>query len=151
MKKTVLLAAVASVAFLLAGCQTPPTKQQTGAVIGGAAGGVIGSQIGGGRGRTAAIIAGTLAGAAIGGSVGRTMDQVDRQQVSHTLEHNPDHRASTWQNPNTGYQYQATPTRTYQAHGQDCREYQVQTTMNGQPETVNGTACRDAQGRWVNQ
>lgn len=76
---------------------------------------------------------------------------MDRQQVSHTLEHNPDQRASTWQNPNTGYEYRATPTRTYRSDGRDCREYEVEATMNGQPETVTGTACRDDQGRWVNQ
>ncbi|WP_231362666.1 MULTISPECIES: RT0821/Lpp0805 family surface protein [unclassified Thioalkalivibrio] len=133
---------------LLAGCQTV-SKQQTGALIGGAAGGVIGSQIGGGRGRTAAIIAGTLAGAAVGGSVGRSMDDVDRMRVSRTLETVPDRQSSTWRNPNTGHQYHATPTRTYRSSGQDCREYQVQATMDGYPETINGTACRDASGRWV--
>ncbi|WP_369699369.1 RT0821/Lpp0805 family surface protein [Thioalkalivibrio sp. ALJT] len=136
-----------SVAFL-AGCQTA-SKQQTGAVIGGAAGGVIGSQIGGGRGRTAAIIAGTLAGAAIGGSVGRSMDDVDRMRVSRTLETTPDHQASTWRNPNTGHEYRATPTRTYRSAGKDCREYQVQATIEGRPETITGTACRDESGRWV--
>ncbi len=149
MSKILMMLALAGAVALLAGCQTI-SKQQTGALIGGAAGGAIGSQIGGGRGRTAAIIAGTLAGAAIGGSVGRSMDDVDRMRVSRTLETVPDRQSSTWRNPNTGHQYQATPTRTYRSSGQDCREYQVQATMDGYPETITGTACRDASGRWVN-
>ncbi len=143
---TVLFVAVA--VALLAGCQAV-TKEQTGAVLGGAAGGVIGNQIGGGSGRTAAIIVGTLAGAAVGGAVGRSMDKVDRMQVSRTLEMQPDHRPSTWRNPNTDQRYEARPTRTFRSAGRDCRDYQVQAFIDGNPETVTGTACREADGRWV--
>ncbi|EHQ52855.1 17 kDa surface antigen [Ectothiorhodospira sp. PHS-1] len=145
------IAAIMGAAVLVGGCATGPTQEQTGAVIGGALGGVIGSQVGAGRGRTAAIIAGTLAGAVVGGSVGRTMDEVDRMNVSRALETSPDNRPVAWRNPNTGHSFQATPTRTYQASGQDCREYTVIGNIDGSRETITGVACRDAQGRWINQ
>lgn len=135
----------------LAGCATPATQEQMGTVIGGALGGILGSQVGSGRGQTAAIVAGTLAGAFIGSSVGRSMDQVDQQRIQSTLETAPDRQTVVWRNPNTGHTYQATPIRTFQVSGQDCREYRVFGEIDGSAETITGIACRDAQGRWVNQ
>jgi len=148
--KTLIALGAASL-LALSGCATGPTQEQTGAVVGGALGGLLGAQVGGGRGTTAAIIAGTLAGAAIGGSIGRTMDTVDRGQLAGALEQTPDNRSVAWQNPNTGAQYQVTPQRTFRSGGRDCREYTMLAYLNGQPEEVTGVACRDAQGRWVNQ
>jgi surface antigen len=105
----------------LAGCENPPTRQQTGAVLGGVIGGVIGSEVGH-RG-TAATIIGTLAGAAIGASIGRTMDESDRRRTAHVLEHTPVGHAGHWVNPDTGAAYRVTPTRTFDHHGTPCREY----------------------------
>jgi surface antigen len=143
--------AVAVLTLSLGACAAPPTHEQSGAVVGGVLGGLLGTQVGSGTGRTAAIIAGTLAGAAIGGAIGRSMDVTDRQRVYNTLETVPDNRTVAWVNPNTNNQFQATPVRTFQASGQDCREYRVYGEIDGRPETIVGTACRDAQGRWINQ
>lgn len=150
--KILPMVATVVLALSLGACATaPPSQQQTGAVVGGVLGGLLGTQVGGGRGTTAAVIAGTLAGAAIGGAVGRNMDANDHRHVQRTLETAPDSRAVAWSNPNTGAQYQATPTRTFQSAGQDCREYKIFGDISGQAETITGIACRDAQGRWVNQ
>jgi len=135
----------------LGACAQQPTQEQTGAVVGGVVGGLLGTQVGSGRGTTAAIIAGTLGGALIGGALGRNMDELDRMRVSQTLERSPDRQTVAWTNPNTGYHYETTPIRTFQSAGRDCREYEVQATMGGRPETIVGTACRDANGRWINQ
>lgn len=142
--------AIGILALSLGACAAPPSNQQSGAVVGGVLGGLLGTQVGSGTGQTAAIIAGTLAGAAIGGAIGRSMDATDRRQVYSTLETAPDNRSVAWVNPNTNNQFQATPVRTFQASGQDCREYRVQGQIDGRPETIVGTACRDAQGRWIN-
>jgi surface antigen len=143
--------AIAVLSLTLGACATGPTQEQTGAVVGGALGGLLGAQVGGGRGTTAAIIAGTLAGAMIGGAVGRSMDEQDRMQVSQTLETVPDNRTVAWTNPNTGQQFQTTPVNTFQSAGLDCRDYEVEAFIDGQREVIRGTACRDSQGRWVNQ
>lgn len=134
---------------MLAGCQTNPTQQQTGAAIGGVLGGVLGAQVGKGKGRTAATIAGTLAGAYIGGAIGRSMDETDRMKANQALETSRTSQPVSWQNPDTGASYTVTPTRTYQADsGTYCREYTTEAVIGGKREIVYGTACRQPDGSW---
>ena len=146
MKK--LYVAIVSCALALSACQSPPTKEQTGMVIGGVLGGVLGHQIGGGTGQTVATIVGTLAGAAIGGSVGRSMDETDRLKTAHTLETVRTGVSSQWKNPDTGNEYRVTPTRTYESAKGPCREYTVDATIAGKPDEIYGTACRQPDGSW---
>jgi len=137
---------------LFSGCATQRGEQeQAGMIIGGLLGGALGSQIGGGDGRTAAIIAGTLAGAAIGGSVGRTMDDVDRANTAGALETVRTGVSSRWQNPDSGYSYSVTPTRTYESASGPCREYTIDALVSGREERIVGTACRESDGSWVVQ
>jgi len=135
-------------AALMAGCATTGPREETGMVIGGVLGGVLGHQVGGGRGRTAATIIGTIAGVAIGGSIGRTMDDVDRMRVAATLETTRTGVATTWQNPDTGYDYRMVPTRTYESTEGPCREYTLDAQIGGRTEQVYGTACRQPDGSW---
>lgn len=138
-------------ALILSACETPPTKQQAGMVIGGVLGGVLGAQVGRGDGRTAAIIVGTLAGAAVGGAVGRSMDDTDRLKTAHALESVRTGVPSTWRNPDTSHEYSVTPTKTYDSAGSPCREYTVDAVIGGKNETVYGTACRQSDGSWKAQ
>ena len=135
-------------AVLGAGCAYPPTKEQTGMVIGGLIGGLGGSQFGGGDGRTAAIIIGTMAGAVIGGAIGRSMDETDQLKAAQTMETVRTGVSSSWQNPDTGNTYVVTPTRTYDTAEGPCREYTMDATIGGRPEQVYGTACRQPDGSW---
>jgi len=147
MKRVVAL--MVSTAILgSAGCTAPPTKEQTGTVIGGALGGVLGSQVGSGRGKTAATIVGAIAGGLIGGSIGRYMDQQDQQRVAYALEANRTNQPTSWHNPDTGYDYTVTPTNTYQSAEGPCREYSTDAVIDGRRETVYGTACRQSDGSW---
>jgi surface antigen len=135
-------------AYVATACTAPPTKEQTGMVIGGVLGGVLGSEVGRGHSRTAAIILGTIAGAAVGGTVGRSMDETDRLKTSAALESVRTGVPSTWRNPDTGYQYSVTPTKTYDSAAGPCREYTVDALIGGKKETVYGSACRQADGSW---
>ena len=148
MRIRAITAAVSISVILVAGCATPPNKEQTGMLIGGALGGILGSHIGGGSGRTAAIIVGTLAGAAIGGSVGHSMDETDRLKAASTLETVRTGVSSEWRNPDTGNEFMMTPTRTYQTSEGPCREYTMDATIGGNTEQVHGKACRQADGSW---
>lgn len=150
MKRVVALSLAAILTIgSLAGCQTPPTQEQTGQAVGGILGGVLGSQVGKGKGRTAAIIAGTLAGAYIGGAIGKNMDESDRMKTTQTLEYNRSNQPTTWTNPDTRSTYTVTPTRTYNtSSGQPCREYATEAIIDGKRETVYGTACRQPDGSW---
>lgn len=132
----------------LTACQQNPTKQDTGAVIGGVAGGILGSQVGGGRGRDIAIVAGTLLGAALGGSIGQSMDKSDELQAQSALERSRDNQSVAWTNPNTNVEYEVVPTRTYRNAGTDCREFATTAVINGERNTVYGTACRQPDGSW---
>lgn len=135
-------------ALALAACENPPTKQEVGAVSGAVIGGVVGSTIGGGTGRTVAIIAGTVAGAVIGGKIGSKMDEADKMKAAQALESTPTGQHSTWTNPDTGTKYTMTPTNTYEASGTPCRDFTVDANVDGKPEKVSGTACRQSDGSW---
>jgi surface antigen len=142
------LATLFATTLLLAACQTPPTQQQTGTVVGGVLGGVIGSQVGRGGGRTAATVIGTLVGAALGGAVGRSMDDTDRLKTAQALETARTGQSRTWTNPDTRATYTVTPTRTRETAAGPCREYTVDARIDGQAEKVYGQACRQADGSW---
>ena len=132
---------------LLPGCETT-THAQQGEVIGGVVGGVLGAQVGEGSGKTAAIIIGTLAGSMIGRHIGESMDETDRMKTANSLNNARTGQPTTWVNPDTGYEYTMTPTKTYDAGTGPCREYTMDATIGGQTEQIYGTACRQPDGAW---
>lgn len=135
----------------LGGCaanNTGRANEQAGVVIGAIAGGLLGSTMGKGSGKTAAIMAGTVAGAIIGGRIGQSMDATDRLKTNNVLETVPDNRSTTWHNPNSGYEYTVTPTKTVEYEEGPCREYVVKAKIGGKLEDVYGTACRQPDGSW---
>jgi surface antigen len=150
MKSVLALSAALLVA---AGCTNGPgPKEMGGAVIGGAAGGLIGSQIGSGTGQLVATAAGVFLGAWLGSEIGRSLDENDRREAERSaqaaLEGNPDGRATTWQNPNSGHSGSTTPTRTYETADGPCREYTTSVVIDGKTQTAHGTACREPDGTW---
>lgn len=132
----------------LAGCQTQPTQEQGGMVVGGILGGVLGSQVGEGSGRTVATVVGTMVGAMIGGTVGRSMDEQDRMKTSMALENVRTGVPTQWRNPDTGNAYTVVPTSTYETAEGPCRDYTVDAVVNGKKERVTGKACRQPDGTW---
>ncbi|WP_028879507.1 RT0821/Lpp0805 family surface protein [Terasakiella pusilla] len=146
-------AALLSVAILSA-CAQNNQKETIGTIIGGATGAVVGSQFGKGKGGIAAVAIGTLAGAWLGNSVGRSLDELDRMKLEQTtqraLETNPIGQQSTWSNPDSGNSGSVTPTKTvYNPNSSEpCREYSSTVTIDGQLETITGTACRRPDGTW---
>lgn len=143
------IAVIACTVCLLSACNTAPTKQDQGVIIGAIAGGILGHQVGGGSGQVLATIIGTMAGAAIGGSIGRSMDDMDRQNTSMALENVRTGVPSSWVNPDSGYEYVVTPTETYDSDAGPCREYTLDATIGGKTEQIYGTACRQADGSWL--
>lgn len=124
-------------------------RELLGSLLGAAAGGLAGSQIGDGRGQLAATAGGTLLGFLIGGNIGRSMDDIDQNCIGQALEHAPDGKTITWNNPDTGRDYQVTPSRTIQqASGAYCREYTAESVINGRTQQTYGKACRQPDGSW---
>lgn len=151
MNRSKLIAIVVASVFVLQGCETT-THAQQGEVIGGVIGGVVGSQVGGGDGTTVAIIVGTLAGAMIGRHVGEHMDNSDRMMTARALNDSRTGESTTWVNPDTGYRYTVTPTRTYEESSGPCREFRLDATIDGRTDQdVDGNGCLQADGSWLVQ
>lgn len=144
-----LFTALALVAVVGTACTTAPSKEEQGALIGMVVGGIVGHQVGGGSGQVIATMVGTLAGAMIGGSIGRSMDDTDRLYTAAALENVRTGVSSTWVNPDTGYEYEVTPTRTYESGTGPCREYTLDAIIGGRTEEIYGTACRQPDGSWA--
>ena len=135
--------------FTLYGCGTT-THAQEGQVIGTVIGGAIGAQVGDGHGNTAATILGALAGGMIGQHIGQSMDDTDRMLAAQTLNDNRTGETRTWVNPDTGYRYMFTPTRTYEEASVPCREFRFDATIGDRSDQdVYGSACLQADGSWL--
>lgn len=151
MKRTATLkiaAATIIAGLVMTGCNA--NNAQIGSTTGAVLGGVIGNQIGKGNGKTAATILGTIIGSSIGGQIGRNMDAQDRQYVNNAVYSG---QQTSWQNPNTGYRYTATPgqvynTTTTQGQPTVCRPVTVVGYIDGQQQNVQMNACRDNTGQW---
>lgn len=125
-----------------------PTKQDIGTFVGAGSGAFIGSQIGSGGGQLAAVAIGTLLGGYVGGNIGQGMDELDRYRTHGALETSPTGKSVAWQNPDSGTHYNVTPTRTYETDTGPCRDYTTEAIIDGRPEVLHGTACRQSDGTW---
>jgi len=134
---------------LLFACESyTPTQEDFGMATGAILGGVIGHQFGGGHGKTVATIGGAALGAFVGSRVGRTMDRNDQLKTAQALESSRDGQATKWRNAASGQQYSVTPTRTYGASSDQCRDFTTVTEVEGRQEVVRGFACRQSDGTW---
>jgi surface antigen len=132
---------------LLGACTS--SQEQKGQVLGGVLGGALGSQVGGGRGKTVAIIVGAVAGAMIGRHIGESMDDGDRLKTAAALNGARVGESTSWVNPDSGYRYNVTPTRTYQAESGPCREFTLDATVGQKRnQDVHGNACLQSDGSW---
>jgi len=150
-KKHGLQMAAMAIIFMLitSGCATDTSKGVSGGAIGAATGAIVGQAIGHST-------KGTLLGAAVGGVlgyiIGNEMDKSDHARLNQVYESSPSHQRTQWVNPDTNRSYSVTPKPAYtQPSGQVCREAEILATVDGRPEKVVSTACRDNDGRWVIQ
>ena len=146
-----LLALVLAGSFALTGCET---NQDTGTLVGAVAGGVIGNQFGKGGGKAAATLAGAVIGGIAGNEIGRKLDKRDRelaqQAEMEAWESGPSGRPHKWRNPDNGRYGEIVPDRPYRRGGLDCRDYVHRVYIDGQPQAMRGTACRNPDGTWTN-
>ena len=135
----------------LAGCET---KQDQGMVIGAVAGGLLGNSVGRGNGRGAATIVGAVIGGIVGSEIGRSMDKTDRllaqQAEMDALERGQSGVPVAWRNPDNGRYGEVVPAAPYRRGPQDCRDYTHTVYIDGRPQAMRGTACRNRDGTWSN-
>ena len=145
----------ALVAAALAGCANDAhsPKQDSGAVAGAASGG---GALVGGRG-TASRIAGAATGAAAGGlagsTIGASLDEKDRQRAyaaeMQALENGSPGAPIGWRSQHTTYHGTVVPGPYYYSGGMRCRAYSHTVYIEGRPQAVRGTACRNPDGSWT--
>ncbi len=142
-----------SCALLLAACgANGPNKADTGTAIGAIAGGILGNQVGKGTGKALATIAGAFIGGVVGNSIGQSLDEQDRllaQQAEFAaLERGQSGVAQTWRNPDSGRYGEVIPSRPYRRGANDCRDFTHKVYIDGRPQAMRGTACRNPDGTW---
>ena len=145
--------AVALLPLTLAACgPNGPNKADTGLAVGAVAGGILGNQVGKGGGRVAATAIGAVIGGIVGSEIGRSMDQQDRmlaqQAEFDALERGQSGAPHQWRNPDSGHYGEIVPTRPYKRGVADCRDYTHKIYIDGQPQAMKGTACRNPDGTW---
>jgi surface antigen len=133
-------------ALLVTGCaNSQMNKGQQGALGGAAGGALLGQAIGQ---NTEATLIGAGVGLMLGYIVGNEMDKWDRQNLNQTYENVASGRSVQWKNPDTGNQYQVTPTSTTGTPQRPCRDAEIQAVIDGRQETTYTTACRNDRGEW---
>jgi|SaaInl4_150m_RNA_FD_contig_21_1848412_length_883_multi_3_in_0_out_0_1 surface antigen len=132
--------------LLLNGCFE--NKAQSGAGLGALGGGLIGSLAGSSKNKEQSALLGALIGGLLGYTVGNEMDKDDRIKINEALETNKSHQRTEWVNPDTGNEYAVTPSPVQQVDGQDCREAEIESVIDGKSEKVVRLACRRQDGKW---
>jgi surface antigen len=146
--------AAAAAALTLAACGPEgPNKADTGLAVGAVAGGILGNQIGSGGGRVAATAIGAVVGGIVGSEIGRSMDRQDQmlaqQAEFEAFERGQSGMTRQWRNPDNGHYGEVIPTRPYKRGVADCRDYTHKIYIDGRPQAMKGTACRNPDGTWT--
>jgi len=141
MKSSLSIVLVSTILSL--GCAT---HEQAGAVAGAGVGAAAGNAMT--RGSVVGTLIGAFIGAAIGADIGRQMDAYDRERAAYALEYYRTGEPYAWVNPDSGYEYRCTPMEAYDGNDGPCRDFVMQTIVDGRPEDVQGTACRQPDGTW---
>ncbi|MBA4358829.1 MAG: hypothetical protein C0405_14010 [Desulfovibrio sp.] len=145
MKKLIASAIIAT--FLLGSVSGCANKAQTGAGVGTMAGATIGALTFKNKLTGAALGAGI--GALIGYAIGNEMDKTDRAQIGKALEEHPTGKPLAWKNPDTGAQYEATPSTPYMQSDKVYRDIHIKSVVDGQERDVKAKAYRSADGTWT--
>ena len=149
MRHLIVAIVVASASASLAGCAN---KSEAGLGTGAVIGGVIGNQFGKGSGKVLGTVAGAFIGGVIGNDIGRQLDQRDRMLAQEAefdaFERGPPRQPYRWRNPDNGRYGEVVPMEPYRRGGYDCRDYTHTIYINGRPQAMRGTACRNPDGTW---
>ncbi|CCH50380.1 glycine zipper domain-containing protein [Pseudodesulfovibrio piezophilus] len=130
--------------FLATGFGCAANRAQQGASVGGLAGATIGALTFKNKLLGAAVGAGV--GVLMGYIVGNEWDKSDEQKVQRVLETTKSGETTSWQNPDTGESYSATPDLPYMADNKVYRDIVIKDEKEG--HTVMAKAWRDDHGVW---
>ncbi|MGI9422100.1 MAG: RT0821/Lpp0805 family surface protein [Hyphomicrobiaceae bacterium] len=147
--------AVALLSMGLAACgPNGPNKADTGLAVGAIAGGLLGNTVGKGNGRVATTAIGAVIGGIVGSEIGRSLDEQDRRMAQRAefdaLERGRSGEKTPWRNPDSGRYGEVIPSPPYKRGQVDCRDFTHKIYIDGRPQAMRGTACRNPDGTWSN-
>ena len=151
-----ITATLVAVSLLVSGCAADGSmsKSDSGRAVGAVTGGILGAAAGRGRGRPAGAIVGAVLGGIVGSEIGRSMDRQDRilaqQAEFDAFERGRSGERVSWRNPDNGRYGEIVPMEGYRRGPLDCRDYTHTIFIDGRPQVMRGTACRNPDGTWSN-
>ncbi len=153
--KRIIVLAFALPALAVAGCgPNGMSKSDAGLAVGAIAGGLLGNTVGRGKGKIATAAIGAVIGGIVGSEIGRSLDEADRRYAQQAelsaLESGRSGVATEWRNPDSGHYGEVIPSSPFRRDGLDCREYTHKIYIDGEPQAMRGTACRNPDGTWSN-
>lgn len=131
-------------------CSDTNTGGIVGGLAGAALGGFLGSQFGSGGGKTAATIGGVILGGIAGNQLGKELTCEDEEYVEDTTYQSLESgEATTWNNQESGNHGTVQPGNVYTNNqGHECRAFEQEVYVNGNPVKDTGTACKQPDGSW---
>jgi surface antigen len=136
--------------LLLTACAN---NQEGGTAIGAITGGIIGNQFGKGGGKVAATVAGAVVGGIVGNDIGRSLDARDRELARRAeyeaWESGPSRQPVRWRNPDNGRYGEIIVEDYYYRGPSRCRDFVHRVWIDGRPQAMRGTACRNPDGTWT--
>ncbi|KPU95210.1 hypothetical protein APR50_06525 [Variovorax paradoxus] len=124
MKKVAPVLCVSCTALVLAGCSGLFSREPAGGTLTGSFGAVPGSV------------------------AARAMGDDDRRRVANALDALANGESSAWRNRETGDSFVFTPTRSFERGSIRCRDFRLEVVAGGRPDSIGGSACRQADGNW---
>ena len=95
---------------------------------------------------------GLIVGGIVGSEIGRSMDRSDRLLAQRAeldaFERGQSGQTVVWRNPDNGRYGEIIPEQPYRRGPRDCRDYVHKVYIDGRPQAMRGTACRNADGTW---
>jgi surface antigen len=94
-----------------------------------------------------------VVGGIVGNEIGRSLDQRDRELARQAeydaWERGPARQPVRWRNPDNGRYGEVIPEAPYKRGAVDCRDFVHRVYIDGRPQTMRGTACRNPDGTWT--
>lgn len=82
-----------------------------------------------------------------------SLDPADRKRALQAeyqaLEYSPAGKLVEWKNSGGTRSGEVVAAQPYQVGSQNCRQYTHTVRIDGTPQTVRGTACRNEDGSWT--
>lgn len=141
LKVPFLTLSLCAVAFALSACSTAP-KNTGQTVFGQSQKAPVANQ---------GVLA-ELGNGLLGSSINR-LAPADRTKALEAeyraLEYSPAGKSVSWRAASASASGEVVAAQPYQVGSQNCRQYTHSFSIDGAPQTVRGTACRNADGSWT--